>query len=77
MNSLKIQKEIEEMAKFQYPIVNFIMKFLLKADPKGDFFLEHLKNIEKECMFEGELHKSSFLANLIPIFEVLTNKIPL
>ena len=75
MDSLKIQNEIEELAKFQYPIANFLMRFLLKTDLEGEFLNEFLNKIEKECIFEGELHESSFIAKLIPVFELLKNNL--
>ena len=36
-----------------------------------EFLPEFIAKIERECMFEGTRHESSFIANTIPILEMI------
>ncbi len=69
LNSFSIQDEIDKSLNLMYPIVNFIMRFLIKVD--NSFIFEYLSKIERECRFEGERHDTSLIANLIPILDIL------
>jgi hypothetical protein len=71
VNSIVIQQEIEEYAKFMYPIMNFILGFLVKAKP--EFFEIFLENVEKQCKYNGTIHKSSLWANLLPFIQFINN----
>ncbi len=69
IKSFKIQDEIDKNLNLMYPIVNFIMKFLVKCDPK--FIPEYLAKIERECRFEGKYHIPSLIANLKSLVEII------
>ncbi|MHA1729276.1 MAG: hypothetical protein ACTSWY_11165, partial [Promethearchaeota archaeon] len=62
MDAFKLQGEIDRVANLQYPILDFLMRFLIKADPESDFIFDYLQKIEKECVFEGERHDVSMIA---------------
>ena len=69
MNSFLIQDEIDKNLDLLYPISQFLMSFIAKVD--RDFLPQYLMNVERECMFEGIRHESSFLANTIPILDII------
>lgn len=69
MNAFLIQDEIDKNLDLLYPIMHFLMRFMVKAD--RDFLPEFITKIERECMFEGIRHESSFIANTIPILEMV------
>ena len=69
MNAFLIQDEIDKNLDLFYPISHFLLRFMAKAD--NDFLQEYLTKIERDCMFEGKKHKPSFLANILPILEMV------
>jgi hypothetical protein len=69
MNAFLIQDEIDKNLDLLYPIMHFLMRFMVKAD--REFLPEFIAKIERECMFEGIRHESSFIANTIPILEIV------
>lgn len=69
LNAFLIQDEIDKNLDLLYPISQFLMRFMMKAD--NDFIPQNLTKIERDCMFEGIRHESSFLANTIPIMEII------
>ena len=69
LNAFRIQDEIDKSLDLLYPISQFLMKFMIKAD--SDFIQQYLAKIERDCMFEGFRHESSFIANSIPILEII------
>ncbi len=69
MNAFHIQDEIDKNLNLMYPISSFIFRFMAKVD--SDFIPEYLMKIERDCMFEGTRHESSFIANTIPILEMV------
>ena len=69
LSAFFIQNEIDKCIDLLYPIAQFLMKFMAKVD--SDFIPQYVAKIEKDCMFEGIRHESSFLANSIPILEIL------
>ncbi|MHA1727382.1 MAG: hypothetical protein ACTSWY_01460 [Promethearchaeota archaeon] len=62
IDAFKIQFDIEENGDLAFPISNRLMRFVTLTDT--DIMLEYLAKIERECMFEGERHESSLIANL-------------
>lgn len=71
MNAFFIQDEIDKSLDLLYPISQFLMRFMVKAD--SDFLQQYLAKIERECMLDGKRHELSFVANLIPILEMNWN----
>ena len=69
VNAFRIQDEIDMNLDLFYPISHFLFRFMIKAD--SDFIPQYLMKIERECMFEGVRHESSFLANTIPILDII------
>ena len=69
LSALKVQFEIENSANLVFPIINRLFRFITKADPK--FIYQYLSKIERECKFEGVNHKSSLIANLLPILGLI------
>lgn len=69
MNAFLIQGEIDKNLDLLYPITHFLMRFMVKVE--RDFLPEFIAKIERECMFEGIRHESSFIANTIPILEMV------
>ncbi|MCP4762862.1 MAG: hypothetical protein GY870_13870, partial [archaeon] len=67
VDAFEIQDEIDRNLNLMYPIVHFIMQFLVKCDP--ELISEYLVKIERECRFEGETHIPSLIANLKILFE--------
>ena len=65
INALQVQSEIENAADLAYPMIGKLFRFITKADSK--FIYRYLSKIERECKFEGTNHKSSLIANLLPI----------
>jgi Tfp pilus assembly protein PilF len=65
LSAFLIQDEIDECLDLLYPISQFLFRFMIKVD--SDFLPQYLAKIEKECVFEGTIHESSFVANLIPV----------
>ena len=71
-NAFHIQDEIDKNLGLSYPISHFLFKFMIRAD--SDFMPQYLAKIDRDCMFEGTKHEASFLANIIPILNmILTN----
>ncbi len=69
MNAFRIQDEVDKNLNLLYPITHFLMRFMVRVDQ--DFLPEFITKIERECMFEGVRHESSFIANSIPILEMV------
>ena len=68
-NAFLIQDDIDKNLDLLYPISHFLMRFMIEAD--HEFLPEFIAKIERECMFEGVRHESSFIANTIPILEMV------
>ncbi len=62
---LLIQSRIDSVINIWVQISSRLLSFMAKIDP--DYIYEILRKIEKECKFEGIYHKSSIIANLLPI----------
>ncbi len=69
IDGLKIQGDIEEYSGLLYPMVNWLHRFMAKAD--SEFIPGFLAKIERECMFEGEKHEPSLIANLVPLMKAI------
>ena len=69
MNVFHIQDEIDKNLDLLYPISQFLMRFMAKVD--REFLPGYIAKIERECMFEGARHESSFIANSLPILEII------
>lgn len=71
VNAFFIQDEIDKNldSDLLLPISQFLLRFMVKVD--REFLPEFISKIERECMFEGVRHESSFIANTIPILEVV------
>lgn len=69
IDAFKIQTEVANLAYFAYPMILQLLKFMPKVN--SDFIHQYLSKIERECRFEGANHKSSMIANLLPIFLAL------
>ncbi|MHA1728067.1 MAG: hypothetical protein ACTSWY_04985 [Promethearchaeota archaeon] len=68
-DAFKIQSQIEQEGKLIIPITFPLMQFLASID--AVFMLEYIGILEKECVYEGELHKSSLISNLSPILHFI------
>ncbi|MHA1820923.1 MAG: HEAT repeat domain-containing protein [Promethearchaeota archaeon] len=69
INSLIIQSEIEKLAKFAYPIINVLFKFILRYRP--EFLEEFLIMIDQNCRINGQYHIPSLIANLEVVKNIL------
>jgi hypothetical protein len=72
-NAIKIQREIEQYSKLIHPISQFFLKFLIDVD--NEFIFDFLLNTEKDCTFNGKMHIPSFIANTIPIMNILVERL--
>ncbi|MHA1819883.1 MAG: tetratricopeptide repeat protein [Promethearchaeota archaeon] len=69
VNAFQIQTEIEQLARFAYPISNKLLNFMCKVDPE---FLDYLLDrLEIECKYEGVYHKNSLTTNIIQILNII------
>ena len=64
-DALSIQSNIDSAVGIWVQISSRLLSFMAKIDP--NYIYEILRKVEKECKFEGVNHKSSIIANLLPI----------
>ncbi|MCP4763844.1 MAG: hypothetical protein GY870_18880, partial [archaeon] len=67
-----IQANIEKEGNLLAPISGRLLGFMAKVD--SDLIPQLLLKIEKNCIFEGEMHEASLIANLIPIIKILISR---
>ena len=67
-NAFYIQREIENMANFAYPISKFLIEFIAKSDRK--ILEDYLIYLERICRFEAQYHESSLIANLLMLKDI-------
>lgn len=65
-SSFKILTEIDNNEDVGFSLSSQIIRFMSLVDI--EIFYEYLIKIEKECVYEGILHKGSMFASLEPIF---------
>lgn len=69
LDAFRIQSDIEEYAHFLTPLSQPLMSFIATHDIR--VFHEYLYKLERECVFEGERHQSSFISNLLPLIDMI------
>ena len=69
--AFKVQSEIERYGHLAFPISNFLMRFMARADQ--DFLPDYLTKIEHECIYQGVKSESFILASLMPILNALND----
>lgn len=69
VNSITIQRDIEQYAHLMNPIANRLFNFLLRA--KTDFIMAFLVQMERDCRLDGEYHKPSINANLMKLLDIM------
>ena len=62
LDAFQLQEEIDENLDLMYPISLFLFKFMVVIDVS--FIPLFLTKIEKDCVFNGKVHKASLRANL-------------
>ena len=62
MEVFELQDLIDIHFNLAYRISSFLFRFMIRAD--ADFIPIFLTRIEKYCIFNGKMHKTSIRANL-------------
>ncbi|MHA1819235.1 MAG: hypothetical protein ACTSU2_03480, partial [Promethearchaeota archaeon] len=73
INAIKLQYEIDNALALQYPISLFLMQFLVRND--REFSFKFLELIERDCKYEGVLHKPCLTSNSILIIDSILESI--
>jgi hypothetical protein len=69
-DSFKLQMEIDNALDLAYPMTNLLLGFMIRVDP--EFIEGFLSKMDEECRYNGERHNPSYLANLMKIFDIIT-----
>ncbi len=67
LDAFKIQAEIEQMAKFAYPLSSQLIKFVAKYNK--DVLGQYVDKVLNECKVDNNFHKPSLTANLLALRE--------
>ncbi|MHA1728732.1 MAG: hypothetical protein ACTSWY_08360 [Promethearchaeota archaeon] len=68
-DAFRLETDIEIAGHLYYPIAGKLLLFMVRVD--SDFIFDYVRMVEKQCIFEGEKHLPSLMANVMPILDLL------